>query len=53
MTGATRYLLTTDAKGELVKVEQMGEAGDLAEVDLRWFVSQLAPPAATARARGW
>jgi len=38
-----RYLLTLDAKtGEMLKAEQLGEAGDLAEVDLAGFARSLA-----------
>jgi hypothetical protein len=38
-----RYLLTVDAKtGALVKTEQLGEAGDLWEVDLAAFTRSLA-----------
>lgn len=38
-----RYLVTLDAKsGRMLKAEQLGEAGDLAEVDLEGFVRSIA-----------
>lgn len=38
-----RYLVTLDAKtGRMLKAEQLGEAGDLAEVDLEGFARSIA-----------
>lgn len=43
MSEKLRYLLTLDSKtGEMLKAEQLGEAGDLAEVDLAGFARSLA-----------
>jgi hypothetical protein len=45
-----RFLLTFDsARGVPVKVERIGEAGELTELDLQGFLRQLTPgPAAAA-----
>lgn len=43
MSEKLRYLVTLDAKtGRMLKAEQLGEAGDLAEVDLEGFVRSIA-----------
>ncbi|HVG06484.1 MAG TPA: hypothetical protein VNM67_02190 [Thermoanaerobaculia bacterium] len=42
MSENLRYLITMDSKsGKLLKAEQIGEAGDLGEVDLAAFVRSL------------
>lgn len=42
MSDYLRFLVTVDAaSGEPVKVEQLGEAGDLAQVDLAAFLRSL------------
>ena len=42
MSDNLRYLVTVDsASGQAIRVEQVGEAGDLTEVDLAAFVQSL------------
>lgn len=50
MSETLRYLVTVDAtSGEPVRAEQVGEAGDLTEVDLAGFLRSLG---ASARSSG-
>jgi hypothetical protein len=49
MSDQERFLLTVDsARGVPVKVERIGEAGELIEVDLPGFLSSLTPGSAAA-----